>query len=204
MIFLEGLALGFAYAMPLGTQNIFVIHEAMKSGLPRSYVTASIVTLMDVSLSLACFYGVGVLLESAPVFKQALMAGGACYLLYTGINLLRKPPAKVEWGEGENQISFAKKVTMAFLLTWANPHALLDGTVLFGGYRSTLKQEDILLFVSGMVLASALWFFSLTSIIGAFRKVLNQKALFGIQVACGIILLALGGKMLSEFVKGFA
>lgn len=63
MVFLQGLMMGLIYVAPIGMQNIFVINSALNNGLRRAILTAFIVIFFDVTLALACFFGIGVLIE---------------------------------------------------------------------------------------------------------------------------------------------
>lgn len=60
----QGHSLGLAYVAPIGMQNLFVINSAMSQKLRRAIVTALIVIFWDISLALACFLGVGALIEN--------------------------------------------------------------------------------------------------------------------------------------------
>lgn len=63
-IYFQGHSLGLAYVAPIGMQNLFVINSAMSQKLRRAIVTALIVIFWDISLALACFLGVGALIEN--------------------------------------------------------------------------------------------------------------------------------------------
>lgn len=66
---LQGLLLGLAYTAPIGMQNMFVINAAASSPLKKSLLTAFIVIFFDISLSLACFFGIGRLMALFPCWK---------------------------------------------------------------------------------------------------------------------------------------
>lgn len=55
--YLQGLALGLAYVAPIGMQNLFVINSALTQTRLRALATALIVIFFDVTLALACFFG---------------------------------------------------------------------------------------------------------------------------------------------------
>ncbi len=72
-IYLQGLSLGLVYVAPISMQNLFVINSAMSQKLRRAIATALIVVFWDVSLGLACFLGVGALLEALPWIQKILL-----------------------------------------------------------------------------------------------------------------------------------
>ena len=57
--YLQGLTIGLAYVAPIGMQNLFVINSALTQPRRRALLTALIVIAFDISLALACFFGIG-------------------------------------------------------------------------------------------------------------------------------------------------
>ena len=62
--FLQGLTMGLAYVAPIGVQNLFVINSALTQNRLRALLTALIVIFFDITLALACFFGIGVVMEN--------------------------------------------------------------------------------------------------------------------------------------------
>lgn len=88
-IYLQGLSLGLAYAAPIGMQNLFVINSAMSRKPGRAAATSLIVTFWDVTLGIACFLGVGALLEALPWLQKIILGGGGLLVIYIGAGLIR-------------------------------------------------------------------------------------------------------------------
>jgi L-lysine exporter family protein LysE/ArgO len=199
--FLEGLALGLAYAMPIGSQNIFVIHSAANEGLPRSLRTALLISIMDVSLAIACFMGLGMILQQLPILRLLLLGGGAVFLINFGFRLIRKHPDSVTSGH-PIALNFITVLRSSFVLTWFNPHALIDGSLLFGTYRASLPPAGFAPFILGMAIASPLWFFSLTCIVGGFRSQLPKSFFRALNIGCALVLFIFGLNLAYQFLKG--
>lgn len=199
---IEGLLLGFAYAMPIGSQNLFVIQSALSGSRLQALSTAAVVTLMDISLSMACFFGLGAVMSHLPILKPLLLAFGSMYLVYLGASLVRAEPDNIGEVSGQ-RVRFWRIIATAFILTWANPQALIDGSVLFGGYRSSLAEEEVVKFVLGMSAASGIWFFSLSGALSIMKKNVTGNWLRRIQVVCGSVLVLLGLKLGYQFVGGY-
>lgn len=88
-IFLQGLTMGLAYLAPIGAQNLFVINTALTAPLSTALATAGIVTFFDISLALACFWGIGLIIGSSLLLQKAILCGGGLILIYIGWQLLR-------------------------------------------------------------------------------------------------------------------
>lgn len=201
----EGFALGLAYAAPIGAQNVYVIRSAAGGPLRLSLRTALVVTAMDVSLSLACVYGLGTVLNRLSWLGTAMTAVGAAFLLWKGVGLLRERADAGDGGPGEEtagaggyapfSYAWGRAAAAAFTLTWFNPQALVDGTLLLGGFRAQLSPADVPFFVGGMAAASAVWFHGLTLLIGSFRKRFGPRAMRWISWVCGAALCLLGVRL---------
>ena len=67
-------------------------------------------------------------------------------------------------------IPLMKTIGMACVVTWFNPQAIIDVSLLLGSFRVALPPEESGLFLWGVVCASCLWFLSLTTISSLFKN----------------------------------
>ncbi|MGE5677873.1 MAG: LysE/ArgO family amino acid transporter [Pseudomonadota bacterium] len=191
--FLQGFLLGLAYVAPIGMQNMYVINTAVRSNRLRAYQVAFITIFFDISLALACFMGIGLILQNVPVLKYFIMGVGSLAVIYIGIGLVRSAPS-IKSDMDINQ-TLVKVAWMCFAVTWLNPQAIIDGSLLLGGYRASLPGTGSGLFIAGVAFASFTWFTSITTAIVTFRKIMNEKILKYINVACGSIIVIYGIKL---------
>ena len=196
--FLQGLLLGLAYVVPIGIQNLY-INSALRENYFNSLKTAFIVVFFDVSLALACFFGVGVLIDKFLIVKKILLLFGGVAIIYIGYKLITSKPEFVK--TEKIKLSWWKIITTCFLVTWINPQAVIDGSLLLGGYRASLPISEANLFISGVTLASFLWFTGLATITSIFRKVFSKNVLRAINIVCGIIIVIYGIKLGISFFE---
>ena len=135
-IYLQGLSLGLAYVAPIGMQNLFVSNSAMSQKLKRAIATALIVIFWDISLGLACFLGVGALMEAVPLLEKIILGAGVLLVIYIGAGIIRSK-ADLSGGKDVNQPLW-KIIGSAFIVTWLNPQALIDGTLMLEAFRASL------------------------------------------------------------------
>lgn len=199
--FIQGLLLGLAYVAPIGIQNLYVINSALRGDIANAIKIALIVIFFDITLALACFIGIGILLERYILLKEIMLLFGSVAVLYIGVKLLISKP---EFSKNiKIQSSLVKIITACFLVTWFNPQAIIDGSLLLGGYRASLPVQGANLFIFGVCTASFLWFVSLAIITSLFRKVFNAKILRVINIICGIIIIIYGINLGLAFIKLF-
>jgi L-lysine exporter family protein LysE/ArgO len=191
--------LGMAYVAPIGMQNIYVINSAIANRKTRAYAVALITTFLDISLALACFFGIGAIMERFQSLKLAILLVGSLAVIYIGIKLIRSTP------ETKSEVNVNKPLTQVImtclLVTWANPQALIDGTLLLGGFKATLSLEASRLFILGVCLASAFWFIGITTIVSTFKNNFNSKVIKMINIICGIILVYYGLRLGFKFIE---
>lgn len=178
--------MGLAYLAPIGAQNLFVINTALTAPLGIALVTAGIVAFFDISLALACFWGIGLVIEHSLLLQKALLGGGGLILIYLAWQLLH---AQVQTDTSAySQPTLWQTATLAFTVTWFNPQAVIDGTLMLGAFRSSLPADTASLFISGVAAASCLWFFGLTGIFKTCCQNLRPSHLQWINRICGAVI----------------
>lgn len=194
---LQGFGLGLAYVAPIGLQNLFVINTALTQKFKRAILTALVVIFFDITLAFACFFGIGTLMSTSKYLQLIILLVGSLIVIYIGIGLIR------DTGEVDNStdvnVPFTKVITSACVVTWFNPQAIIDGSMMLGAFRASLPQEATLKFILGVTGASATWFISITILISLFHNLFNQKVLRWINIICGIVITFYGLKLLYNF-----
>ena len=191
---MQGLALGLAYAAPIGIQNMFVINAALTRPRGGALVCGLVVAFFDCTLALACFYGIGTVIDSHPAARVVILLVGGCVLIFMGGKMLFGARA------GTRPESCAPKllsvVWTAFVLTWINPQALIDGSLILGAMYASLAQDQHLSFIGGMCSASLLWFTVLALLVSTFRTYFSEKFLRVVNAVCGGIIVLFGVRLL--------
>jgi len=198
--FLQGLLLGLAYVAPIGIQNLYLINTAARETMKKALQIAFIIIFFDISLALACFYGVGVLINTFPVFKGIILLAGSLLVIYIGFTLIRSRPQISNDVKMESN-SLLKVVGICFTIAWFNPQAIIDGSLLLGGFKASLPPAMSGSFIIGVCLASTLWFLTLTVITSQFRAKINAAAMRWINIICGSIIIFYGIKLGYSFVQ---
>ena len=195
--FLQGLTLGLAYVAPIGLQNLFVINTAISQTKKRTYATIGIIVFFDITLALACFFGIGAIIEASKLIELAVLLVGGIIVIWIGVGLL-KPVHQVNNDKDVN-LSLKKVIITACVVTWFNPQALIDGTMMLGAFRASLPDNQDISFITGVISASALWFFSIGTVVSLFKKNITARVLRYINIICGAVIVLYGIKLLFNF-----
>lgn len=199
--FFQGLTMGLAYLAPIGMQNLFVINSALNDSRKRAFLTAIIVACFDISLSVSCFYGIGSIMEKYDFVKLAILLIGSIVVIKIGISLLK---CRAENVKSEcSSMPIGKTITSACVVTWFNPQAIIDGTMMLGAFHATLLSSQALPFMSGIISASFLWFTGLIFVISLFSKIFrgnnSSKVMTVVNRVCGTVIIIYGLNLLKVF-----
>ncbi len=191
--------MGLAYVAPIGLQNLFVINTSLTQRKSRVYATALIVIFFDVTLGMACFFGVGAIMSSSKILEMIILGIGSLIVIWIGIGLLRArdtmdTSTKVD-------VPILKVVTTACVVTWFNPQALIDGSMMLGAFKATLPEGTDFFFATGFASASVLWFLAISTVISLFSAKFSDKTLRIINTICGAVIIFYGLKLLWTFLQ---
>ena len=197
--FFQGLTMGLAYVAPIGLQNLFVINSALTHTRRRALLTAWIVIFFDVTLAFSCFFGIGAVMERYQWLQMVILCVGSLIVIYIGIGLLRAKAEEID--RSKTTDSVRKTISSACVVTWFNPQAIIDGTMMLGAFHVTLPAQQSIPFISGVGIASCLWFTGITLAISLFSDRFNAKTLRMINVVCGVIIIFYGCKLMWNFIQ---
>lgn len=199
LAFFQGLSLGLAYVAPIGVQNLFVINSGMSQSRLAAYRTAFIVIFFDVTLALAGFFGIGVLITQSQWLRKGVLFTGSFVVMYMGLRLIMS--RTVASPTFSVNMPVLKAVGMACVVTWFNPQAIIDVSLLLGSFRATLPPAESGLFILGVACASALWFLLLTTLASCFKNRFTPRLLRLINIICGAVILLYGMRLGWAFVE---
>ena len=190
-LLVKGLAIGLSIAAPVGPIGVLCIRRTLDQG--RIYGLVSGLGAASADMIYGCVAGLGLTFVSDILIGQQVwlrLIGGA-FLCYLGIRtLLSKPGEQAASADGRGLLgSYAS----AFLLTLTNPVTILSFAAIFaalglaeaeGGGAATL--------VVGVFLGSALWWLTLSGIVGLVRHKLGLSVLQWVNRASGIVIAGFG------------
>ena len=196
--FLQGLTMGLAYVAPIGVQNLFVINSALTQNRLRALLTALIVIFFDITLALACFFGIGVIMEHYKWLQMLIILVGSLIIIYIGVGLLRDKGSEIV--RNAPPPSITSTIYTACVVTWFNPHAIIDGTMMLGAFNASLPPTQSTAFILGVATASCIWFTGLAMTISLLSDRFNTKVLRTINIICGIVIIFFGCKLLFNLI----
>ena len=130
-------------------------------------------------------------LEALPGIRKAVLLIGGHVLMLMGFKLVRAKVAE-RGEENSAKSSLWKSAVAAFVVSWMNPQAIIDATILLGAARASVPPGTDWVFMGGMAMASCLWFTSLTLIVSLLGDRFTPRVLRWLNVVCGVCLFIYG------------
>lgn len=190
-VVLRGMLISFALVSSIGIQNLFVFNSAMSNRMQRALLICAFVWIADTTLTTVAFLGMGALVSRYLWLKIIIMFLGGLIVVWTGIGILRSA-SQIELGKNDSQMPLKEAFASAWIVTFANPQAIIDTGVTMGALRGTLTNAEVLPFLGGILIATAIWFFSITIIVGVLKSRLPKRILIWVNIISGIIVVGYG------------
>ena len=191
MIYLRGILVGFAFVAPIGMQNIYMFNNALSNKMSKALLYNFLVWFCYALFSFAAFYGIGALISANEIVKIIVMLVGGALTSYIGFNIIRSAKQTAIGSDSKKQ-TLKQALMTALIVSWGNPQAMIDGTMMLGASRATLTFEQSILFITGVVTASFIWDHGITIGFNLLRDKLPKKFLLAINLISGIIVAVYG------------
>ncbi|MCL1058226.1 LysE/ArgO family amino acid transporter [Shewanella gelidimarina] len=160
--FIQGMGIGGSLIMAVGAQNAFVLKQGLRKA--HSLPIAALCSVIDAIMITAGVAGLGHLILAFPLIKDIASFGGAIFLLIYGYSALKSSFSENNMVDEDHHAtdSLKKAVLTTLAISLLNPHLYLDTVVLLGSISVQFEGSAKQWFGAGAVLASFLWFFSLS------------------------------------------
>ena len=156
--FLKGMGLGGGLIVAIGSQNAYLLRQALK----REYVVTCIAICIacDAVLIAAGVAGMGQLIVGKPGLLMWIKVGGAAFLCWYGLRSARAAlnPGALSPDHDRTPANRAQVIMAMLAFSLLNPHVYLDTVVLLGSIGSQQGEGGRLYFALGAMAASAIWF----------------------------------------------
>jgi threonine/homoserine/homoserine lactone efflux protein len=209
---LPGLLVGFIVAAPIGPVNLICMRRTLAFGTLNGFVSGLGAATGDGIFAAIIGFGLTAIRHWIEGYSQPLQIAGGALLLGFGIHTYladplhgRELPRPGERTRPNSSLlrSFASTLALAL----SNPATLFAFAALFTGVGGFIGIADPTLAQAGFVVAgiwcgSALWWFTITTVVAAFHTYINARIMRMITHISGIVVSLFGLGMLAHVVIG--
>lgn len=193
--FLKGLIVGMSIAAPVGPIGILCIRRTLGGGRTAGFVSGLGAATADAMYGAAAGFGLTAVAGVLVGGQQWLRLVGGLFLLYLGIRTWRTA------GQG-GMLSFASDTSRGLVgayastlaLTLTNPMTILSFAAIFAGLgiASGARYASAAALVAGVFFGSALWWLTLSTVVGMLRHHLSTSTVQWVNRASGAIIAGFG------------
>jgi threonine/homoserine/homoserine lactone efflux protein len=191
---IKGFLIGFAIAAPVGPIGVLCIRRTLAEGRAIGFMSGLGAATADMSYGAIAAFGLTAVQDLLVRQQLWLHLTGGLFLIYLGIRTFITSPAE-RAALDETRRGWLPAYLSTLGLTLTNPATIISFTVIFAGLRLGDADGSYLsaaFMVLGVLLGSATWWLTLSSIIGAFRDRFTMMWLRWVNRLAGIVIFAFG------------
>lgn len=172
-IFLKGFSLGAGLIIAIGAQNALVLRHGLKK--QHHLIIPTLCFFIDVTLITLGVSGAGIFFNQYPEVLVFFRWAGAVFLFLYGMRAFYSAINKSSLSsQGGVLISRKKAILTTLAVSLLNPHVYLDTVLLLGSIGGQFSPESRVWFILGAILASFIWFYSLSLIASRLASVFSH------------------------------
>lgn len=200
-LFFKALVIGLSIAAPVGPIGLLCIQRTLAHGRAIGFMSGLGAALADAFYGAIGALGVSAVIASMVAARVPLTLGGAAFLAWMGVQLLRAPAATTA-RSAQDATTPLKAMLSVFALTLANPMTVLSFVAVFAsiatGHVSGAPAAATM--VLGVFLGSALWWLGLSTMVSSVRHKLGARSMQFINRLSGSVLLGFAVYQLSTLL----
>lgn len=185
----QGMIVGILVTAPLGPIGVLCIQRTLNKGRVAGYASGLGAALADTFYAIVAGFGITIISNFLIDQQVYIRFFGGLLLVILGVKMFFADIVKQIRSQKERKPSVIGDFVSVFLLTASNPVTIIAFGVFFAGLGFVVEESSvtkIFLLVLGVLLGCLLWWFSLVSLINAFRNKFRLKRLFWINKIFGI------------------
>lgn len=192
ILFVKGLIIGFAMAVPIGPAGILCIRKTLAEGRSRGLIIGLGAATADMLCGSIAAFGLTFVLDviASQQFWLRLVGGGL--LLFLGIRTLRT--RRKDTALSPDKKGLLGSYVSAVLLGLTNPVTIFAFVAVFAafGLGQRLFVISAYIPVVGVFIGSCLWFLTLGYVATFFRRKLDSGGLRWVNTIAGVLIILSG------------
>ncbi len=200
-IFLKGIMIGFAMAVPIGPIGIMCIRKTLTEGRLRGLVIGLGAATADMLYGCVAAFGLTIISNTLVSQKIWIRLIGGALLLFLGARTFRAHPADPKIPIKSSGGILRSYLTTVFL-TLTNPMTVFAFIAIFAalGLGTGLSYISAVVLVVGVFIGSSLWFLLLSSGVTLFRKKLDLVGLRWVNKIAGVLIIVSGAYAIASLL----
>ncbi len=192
ILYLKGIVIGFAMAVPIGPVGIMCIRKTLTEGRLRGLIIGIGAATADLLYGSVAAFGLTFISSTVSAERIWIRLIGGTLLFFLGVRTYRSKPTDPKFKIHSSSLIGSYFYTI--LITLTNPLTIFAFIAVFAalGLGNEVNKFSGLALVLGVFTGSFLWFLSLSSGVTLFRKKLDMVGLEWVNRIAGILIIISG------------
>jgi len=189
----RGIVIGFSIAAPVGPIGVLCIRRTLADGRVTGLVSGLGAATADAVYGTVAGFGLTAVSAALIGVQPWLRVVGGLFLCYLGATTFVAQPADL--GTPARGMGMAGAYASTFLLTLTNPMTILSFGAVFAGLGlagPAAGYMSAVLLVAGVFTGSALWWLTLSGVVGTMRHRFSVQRLRAVNRLSGVIIAGFG------------
>lgn len=191
----KGIIIGILASIPLGPVGVVCIQRTLNRGRFNGFASGMGAAIADTVFAIIAVLGLSFIINFVEEHQLYFKIIGGIFLVFLGYRIFNTNPVVQIRNQRRNKNSIFEDFLSVFLLTLTNPLAVFIFIAVFaslGILADELNYFVAFYIVLGITLGAALYWFSLATLINAFRKKFRLKSLWWINKIAGLSIMIFG------------
>ncbi len=202
LLLVKGILAGWITSIPLGPVGVLCIQRTLKGGRTQGFISSLGATMADTIYAIIACLGVSIVTEFIQERQTAFQIVSGSVITLFGIGIYWKGlQAKADTFNIKSRVSYSIDFLSGFAFTISNPLTVFFFLAYFAGlniYTEHSSPSHAIVLVSGILLGSLSWFYTLSGLASFFKEKIQDHMLHRINKWCGIALVVAGAAI---FIK---
>lgn len=189
-LFLRGVLVGLAIAIPIGPIGVLCIQRTLADGVWRGIVTGFGSTTAHGIYAAIAGFGFAVISDSMTSGQVVLRLFGSAYLAYLALRIARSTPTlRPSTGRARGLLA---TYASSFLVDITSPGTIVLFAAIFAGLGTTSaagRYDATAYLVLGVLVGSGLWWVILSNGVNLLRRRMNERWLRWVNRFSAVVLL---------------
>jgi putative LysE/RhtB family amino acid efflux pump len=202
---MQGLVLGLAVAAAVGPISVLCLRRTLESGFAAGLAGGVGTAVADALYAAVAAFGLTALASLLVEHSVPIRLAGGAALVAMGLRTLAAEPPSLVTSTARSPAGAAALAVTTFGLTMANPMTIVSFTAIFAGLglgATTGEPLAAAALVAGVFLGSLAWWVALAGGAALLRGLVTPRALRGVNLASGLVILGFAAVVLADVVRG--
>ena len=195
LFIIKGIIIGVLVSIPLGPVGVVCIQRTLNRGRWAGFFSGMGAAFADTIFAIIAVLGLSFIINFVEEHQLYFKIIGCVFLIFLGYRIFYTNPITQIRRQRNNKNNLFEDFLSVFLLTLTNPLAVFLFLAVFaslGILADELNYYVAFYIVLGITLGAALYWFSLSSFVNAFRKKFRLKSLWWLNKISGMSIMLFG------------